>query len=160
MRKAQIQMFETIFVVLIFIVFVGIGLIFYYVESKRNIDQKVGEFQSLGAIETTLIALNAPEFVCTSGEYMRNTCFDLQKVIAFESLRLRGSHYFSDYYFKQFGYSNITVTRIYPSPSLSWTLYSLSPDKSTQTNSFFVPVSLQDGSKIYLGVLKVVVMQG
>ena len=160
MAKAQIQMFESIFVILIFFVFIGVGLIFFFNASKQNIQHKAAQFQTMEAIKVALVALNLPELVCTSGEYIRSTCFDMQKVQGFTGLVGLSPEYQYNYYFNLFGYSKITVSEIYPSEGI-WVVYDRPKSGWTRKQSFMVPIGLEDNLErtVKLGVLRVEVYE-
>ncbi len=162
MKKAQIQMMETVFVLLIFLVFVGFGLIFFFNYSSKNIKQKTHELATLDAIKIALLAQNAPEFVCTSKMYIDTTCFEKEKLVAFQSLLLLPNSYMNTFYFDLFGYSKITVTKIYPKPQPGFSperfeLYKRVKPNWKSNSSFLMPVGLYDSvrDKVELGVLQV-----
>jgi hypothetical protein len=161
MKKAQIHMFESTMVLLFFFVFVGIGMVFYFNATKEKIGKDVIRLQSLDAIKVALVALNAPEFVHTSGDVKDSTSFDLQKLKGFEALMYMDTDYPYTQYFNLFGYSTIWVEEVYPGSGIPIILYNRTRERWTHSEKFSMPVGLRDviEGKTKLGVLTVEVWQ-
>jgi hypothetical protein len=156
MKKAQIHMMESVFVLMFFFIFIGLGLIVFARVSADRFDVKTRQYSSIDAIKVALIAQSAPEFVCTSGTYVRSTCFDMQKLEAFPAMLQVNPLLNTTFYYDQFGYSQITVRSIYPSED-SWVLYRRTKPGPYSSTSFSIPIGIQDSlsRRVHLGVLDV-----
>lgn len=103
MKKAQVQIQETILVIFIFIIILGIGLIIFYKFNESSIqeieknDRMVYFYNMIGTLP------NMPELKCSSlGD--EKECIDVSKLIAFKD---KG----------EFFNSNITIYTVYPEKS-------------------------------------------
>ncbi|MBT3405908.1 hypothetical protein HN419_01950 [Candidatus Woesearchaeota archaeon] len=83
MRKAQVQMAETIGILFIFIVLVALGVSFWFKIQSSSISQKTVELQELQAVEVVQIVSNLPEIQCSRLNEVEDNCFDERKMIAF-----------------------------------------------------------------------------
>ncbi|MDD5086795.1 MAG: hypothetical protein PHV16_03505 [Candidatus Nanoarchaeia archaeon] len=146
-KKAQIKMFETIAVLLIFFVLVGFGLIFYMKFMRTSIED-TGEHQfDLKAIQTAQLVSFLPELQCTSptsANIVIDDCFDVLKVKALANISKEPAYerINNEYYFDSFGYSKIYIENIYPYSPENWIVYERTlPNKKFQSSTK-VPVSL------------------
>ncbi|MBU1204485.1 MAG: hypothetical protein KKA61_00405 [Nanoarchaeota archaeon] len=149
-KKAQIKMFETIAVLLIFFVLIGFGLIFYVRVYSGGIQETGEEYFELKAIQTAQLVSFLPELQCTSPTSMSivdDNCFDLLKVKALsgiisdpENQKLR-----NEYYYDLFGFSKISIEQIYPS-EMKWDVYDKSPANKKSMSSIKIPISLYNAS--------------
>ncbi len=159
MKKAQIQMFESTMVLLFFFVFVGIGLIFYFNAATDDLAVETSKYNTLDAIKIALLASNAPEFIYTAEEWKDPTSFDIQKLKAFEMVRMMGNDYEYEFFYFQYGFSTITVKEVYPLTGVPFqiVLYNRTKENWKSKQTFKMPVGLKDvvASKTKLGVLTV-----
>ena len=105
-KKSQLQMHETIIVLFIFILLVGMGLIAFnkYMSAKtEEMKQRdlLTEFSfSIGTIPSMA------EFQCSKFANPEDGCMDMLKILAFKTLDLESKY--------NLGFKNITLFIIYP----------------------------------------------
>ena len=146
-KKAQIKMFETIAVLLIFFVLIAFGLIFYVRVYSGSIEETGEEYFELKAIQTAQLVSFLPELQCTSPTSMNivdDNCFDLLKVKALSEIIKDDSKLRNEYYYDLFGSSKISIEQIYPS-EMKWDVYDKSSNKKSKS-SIKIPISLYNAS--------------
>lgn len=158
-KKAQIKMFETIAVLLIFFVLIGFGLIFYVRVYSGSIQETGEEYFELKAIQTAQLVSFLPELQCTSPTSMNivdDNCFDLLKVKALSEIIKDNPKLRNEYYYDLFGSSNISIEQIYPS-EMKWDVYDKSPANKKSMSSIKIPISLYNAisRKNNFGVLNI-----
>ncbi len=167
MKHAQIQMFETTMVLLIFFIIVGFGLIFYSNYMHQQVEKNRKHVEDLNAIDVALVAMNLPEIACTVSSVMENDivikpgCVDMRKVEAFSDYLANNPEELGSYYFDRLQYSKIMLNEIYPEKK-AFVVYSYSGLKHNEHNSsFYVPVSMYwpDKDTYSFGVMEVTLMQ-
>ncbi len=140
-RRSQVQLVETIAILLIFFILLLVGIVFYYQYQKSAIKEKGKELASSRALDTALKTLFLPEFICSKGETeAEDNCLDLMKV---RSANSTFSEHLTEYYFTIFSFSNITVHQLYPEEQT----YYLYAKKREQTRNYlptFFVVTLRD----------------
>jgi hypothetical protein len=115
-KKGQIRLTETIAVLFIFFILIGLGIIFFAKFANVAAKEKQQEILGKRAIETTLHTLFMPELLCTKGEAeLEENCVDLLKARQL-AVRLAEEPETKDYFFNLFGYATISVIQQYPSP--------------------------------------------
>lgn len=109
-KTAQIKMFETIAVLIIFFILLAAGFAFYSNFERHSIKTEQMEQESKEAIEIAQRASLIPELICSS-ETVTDNCFDLYKVMSFSEMIPNESNMDERmYYYYLFGLSNITIT--------------------------------------------------
>lgn len=170
-KRAQIKMFETIAVLIIFFILLAAGFGFYSNFERYSIQNEQLREESKNAIELAQRAALVPEFIC-SREVIIDNCFDLYKIQAFSEVLNQSSTSERMYYFYIFGMSNITIT-VYPlrdynrssyelrSEGERFTLYQNIPDQFTSKSVLFYPIIVYEPiySINHFGVLQVEVYQ-
>ena len=157
-KKAQIKMFETIAVLLIFFVLIAFGLIFYVRVYSGSIEETGEEYFELKAIQTAQLVSFLPELQCTSPTSMNivdDNCFDLLKVKALTEIIKDDQKLRNEYYYDIFGSSKISIEQIYPS-EMKWEVYDKASNKKSMS-SIKIPISLYNASskKNNFGVLNI-----
>jgi len=147
-KKAQIKMFETIAVLIIFFVLIGFGLIFYSRVASTSISEAGEEQFELKAIQTAQLVSFLPELQCTSStsaNIVVDDCFDVLKVEALTEVLNNPANQAikNEHYFDGFGYSKIHIEKVYPSVS-EWTVYERKKTDTRSNSSIKFPVSLYD----------------
>ena len=135
-KHAQIQMMETIAVLLIFFVIVVIGFMFFLKISTSSNTQKIVKDQELESIRVSQTISFLPELQCASKNIVQDNCFDKYKLDAFENLSDKENIYYPFFYF-----SEITIDEIYPN-EFKWVLYN-----RTRYSTYFItsiPILLYD----------------
>ncbi|MBI2573288.1 hypothetical protein HYV86_05485 [Candidatus Woesearchaeota archaeon] len=137
-KRGQVNMTETIAVLLIFLILLIFGIVFYARYQEGAIKEKERELDQRQAIEVTTRALFLPELICTKGNAETDTfCFDVPKLKHIEDITKNNMNY----YFQMFGYATITVQELYPGtgnpPTFQqWTIYNkIKIDPNTQEPS-------------------------
>ena len=141
-KKSQIQMFETIAVLLIFFILIGIGAIFYVRIYKSNLDiTKYGYSQSK-SVAIAQRAMFLPELQCSKNKIITDNCIDVLKLEA--AISVINSNEIHYYDLLEFG--EINLTQVYPSSASApkWAVYSRKIEKPTSSFLTFVPISLYD----------------
>ena len=149
-KKGQIQIFETIAVLIVFFILIAIGFIFYGKVVKNDIEEEADQISQLRSISVAQRAMFLPELQCSEDNVVRENCIDLLKLEA-SSLIIDPDN---PYYFDMFGFSELNVSEIYPE-SRQYTIYSR---KITDYKSKFVtnvPISVYDPAtrQYHFGVL-------
>ena len=155
-------MMETIFVLLIVFILLGLALIFYANYSKNQNQKSVKEKLSKQAIEISLKSSLLPELQCSREGEIEPNCVDATKLRALKLLIEPPTGPVYLYYYDIFQNSNITLTFIYPPVSgagSSISLYSSIPPNSSNRNVVTIPITIQDFSigyeQNYFGILSV-----
>ena len=143
MKKAQIQTMETIAVLFIFFILIGLGLIFYGSYQKGKVNTKLVEIQSSKSIRLAQTVLNLPELASTrkgvSGSYVVDELkLDSLKYVIDNNQELRYG-----LYQQKFGNSKIVVKKIYPTTQ-EWIIYDNPLEEIKSQYSFFIPISIYD----------------
>ncbi|MBN1644485.1 hypothetical protein JW851_00395 [Candidatus Woesearchaeota archaeon] len=126
-KKAQIRMFEMLAVLIVFLLLLSIGSIFYFRLQHSSIEREAFRAESLRSLQLFQKALFLPELDCSFVGIQKGNCFDLLKLGYFSSL-LETEQLRIDY-FDVFGFSKIRVKKVYPVESDWFVLYSNVPDK-------------------------------
>lgn len=145
-KKSQIQMAESIAVVIIVIFLLIIGVVFWNSIRRDDIKSASAEYQDLSVIELAKIASELPELRCYSSNVVTKVnCFDWYKIMALNSsmnnqdpsVREKTFNYYN-YYFKN---SKITIKEVYPNET-SIVIYdnNISQSKSLQIS---IPIIIE-----------------
>jgi hypothetical protein len=113
MKKAQIRIFESIAVLVIFIIFVAIGLRFYTTAQMNDLRKVAAEFSELDAVKVTLLLSHMPELACSFEGRPDSSCMDLEKINAMKYL-LNNTPWVFEHYLPIIGLSDVIVTELYP----------------------------------------------
>lgn len=145
-RAGQIQLFETIAVLLVFFVIVGLSLSFYFFISKSSAQREHQRATELSAITTAQKVSTLPELDCIQVGVHVEKCFDELKVRAFQDLISRSNA--QDAYFDTLGYSRLALRKIFPQAGAPIILYDNVPTSgqaaSISTEKTFLPINTFD----------------
>jgi len=161
-KKSQIQMGETIAILIIFTLFVSFGLIFYTRMMEDGNQKQREENLELWAVQVAQKASFLPELQCSEENVRKDNCIDLLKINKaaeiFEDKKI-------DHYYPIFGSANITIIEIFPNDDEHFgtdnylELYTEIPpqEKILKKESTFIPITLADykNKKNYFGILAV-----
>ncbi len=139
MRKGQMQMGESITILLVFFFLMMIAVIFYVKILKSNAIIQKEENVQLESISISEKALALPELSCSRQNIVTESCIDILKLTSASPLML--SH--QEHYFDILGFSNITVTQVYPSYQ-TYPLYSSPLETYNSKETTRTPISLFD----------------
>ena len=113
MKKAQMQMAESIAIMVVVLILLIFALVFYGKVKESSIIQKKSLFQELDVVKLSQIAYSLPEVQCSFASVVDYGCIDLLKFeylseMINNSFHNEGKVYF--YYRELFGTSNISLT--------------------------------------------------
>jgi hypothetical protein len=153
-KKSQIQMLETIMVLVVFFILVIFGFIFYSKVLKSDIKNEKEENAQLGAIKIAQRASSLPELACSDGTVAIDNCIDIGKLEAVLNIMNENEAH----YFDKFSFSKITVNEVYPDEK-EWPIYDKPLEEYSYKGATNIPISLFDsvGGKNSFGVMNVVV---
>ncbi len=123
MKKAQLQMGETIFVVIIILFLIIIGMVFLYGHEEESIFKSEREFYELDSVALGQLITNLPELACSVAGTKQQSCFDKSKVESFSKILYQNSDIAMEYYFEKLGNVNITIEEVYPEEGKRWEIY-------------------------------------
>ena len=153
-KRAQIKMFESIGVLLIFFFIVGFGIQFYGNLQLQDLEEAQRQFNEISSIELASKVLNFPQLSCTQNNVRKPTCVDLHKIQVWDDVTGLRSFLVSE-----FPAANITIRQLYPVP-LDIEVYSQQPDVSEKDLEVIltnIPITIfNSSSKLYnYGLLEV-----
>ncbi len=161
MRKAQIQMAETIAILLVFFVIIGISLAFYGVFQTSSLREVQREQFDKEAIRVALLISHLPEIACSDNNLITQNCLDKVKVQGLNTLAQQRDGNDEAYLFYQtdFRNSKVTIQEVFPNNEIIF-LYDNPPVDYTEIIPTFIPVTIKDPLKSLqaqnsLGVLTV-----
>ena len=139
-KKAQIKMFETIAILIVFFFLVAFGMIFYSQMQKGSIKGEFQEIYELRAMNTVQLANYLPEIQCSSENIVTDNCFDIEKLNSFENVSENNKLFYHNLFYS----SNITVEQIYPPLIKKWNIYSSIPKNWNDMSKTHIPILLYD----------------
>ena len=160
LRKGQLQIQETMLVLIVFAVIFMIAFIFYYRFTTESIKNENIRFNDERFSLLTNNLPNMAEFKCTSNK-QEEECLDALKLIAFKEV-------FSEYR-QEFGASKLTIKVIYPETNEKicekgnlndcgiFNLYEVNTNNVKNVKKVSTPISIfYPNEKLYkIGVLEV-----
>lgn len=120
-KKAQVQLGESIFIVIFIILIIVFGIVFFSGAEKDNFTKQAAKYDDLSTVALAQFASSLSELACSKHEVEELSCYDLSKVKAFAKL-LNDSELTPitrEYYFTQLGNSNVTIDVIYDTSGIS-----------------------------------------
>ena len=148
MQKAQIKMFETIAVLVVFFIIIMFGLMFYTRIQKGSFEAELEEKTIQRAIDMSENIFLLPEIECIH----KKGCIDLLKLDAATEI-INTNRIF---YFSIFGNSRVLIQQIYPEQQ-QWNLYDFpkTEDRGKISTQFPIPVYDPKNDTYSFGVLYV-----
>ena len=113
-KRGQIQLGESIFVVIFIIIIIVLALSFYSRAETDNIVNKAGDFTELSTIEKAQAIANMKELSCSTFGVNELSCMDKDKILAFSSLTQGHWELAGEFYYEKFGFVTIKVKQLYP----------------------------------------------
>jgi hypothetical protein len=145
-RKAQVQMGESIAIIIIITFLIVLSFIFYSKVKEQDISSSESLFKELDLVEMAQIASSIPEVQCSFIEVSDSSCLDVLKVEALSKI-VENSFLGNDktvfYYYRElFGRGKISIKEIRLDGSINeWILYE-TDNASLSLNTINVPISL------------------
>jgi len=154
-RRAQIKMFETVGVLVVFFFLLIIGSVFYFGAQKSALEKEKIKASEQYAFQIVLKSLYLPELDCSFLVTQKENCIDKIKLEKLAEL-IQGEA--KTDYFTEFGYSTITVSEIFPG-STSINLYENIPEEHIEKLVTQSPILLYDAwqDSYAFGVIEVAV---
>jgi hypothetical protein len=142
--KGQIQLGESIAVIVIIVILLVFGIAFWGSVNKDDAKASIQESEDLSFVELAKTAAELPELRCYSLEkVVKVNCFDWYKILALNNtmhakLTKNETFNFYKYYFKT---SKITFQQVYPR-EINVTVYdyNMSMESRSRTMPIYVPV--------------------
>lgn len=157
-RKAQIRMFETMGVLVIFFFLLVAAASFYFQIQKSSLQRELAKQSELRAMQVVQRAMYMSELDCSFASVQKDNCFDKQKLAVLSShLGINPQEdYLVDYY-GMFGLSSIAITQLYPAIESKMLLYKNIPEKYSSKISAQSPVLLYDAlsNRYDFGIIEV-----
>ena len=140
-NKAQIQMGESIAVLMIFLILLGLGGIFMVNVLSGSVEKNREENMQLKAIDISQKVSFMPELQCSEENIVIEPCIDLLKLNA---TRIVVNQSLNDYY-PLFDYSTIEIKQIFPTAD-SWVLYNRTHPTKRNQKQIQLPTSLYNAT--------------
>jgi len=137
MKKAQIQIGETIAVLFVFFVLIIAGFMFYVKVIKGNLEVEQEEQSQLKSVGIAQRVMFMPEVQCSDDNIITDNCIDILKLSIAQSVMKENELY----YYDLLEFSNISIVQIYPDES-KWNIYSRRTGDVKSEFVTNVPVSL------------------
>ncbi len=113
MKKAQIKMFETVGVLVVFFFLLAAGAAFYFGAQKSSLQKEIALSNEKFAFQTSQKIFHLPELDCSFLTTRKENCIDKIKAKDFANM-LRNEDVLVDY-FGDFGFSSVKVRQAWPS---------------------------------------------
>jgi len=122
--KAQIKMFESIAILIVFFILILFGFMFYTALQKSEIQRGADESATLKAIDTAQVISFSAELQCSQKNDQDEDCIDLLKLDSAKNIIDNNR----EDYFPMFGFTDIYVEEIYPNNN-SYSFYDFPKEK-------------------------------
>ena len=140
-RKAQIKMFETIAVLVIFFFLIVFGVSFYFVMQRSSYNRQVERNAQLVSVQLAQKISDIPELDCALAGIQIDNCVDKIKLEMFNEKLKEGLSRVN--YFRVLGYSKIAINEVYPTDKVH-ELYENEPQDYIGAYKNWLPVLLYD----------------
>ncbi|MEM4242835.1 MAG: hypothetical protein QXM31_02950 [Candidatus Woesearchaeota archaeon] len=157
MKKAQIKMFETIGVLVVFFMILVVGAVIYFNIQKSALEKEVFRQAQLASLKSAQRAAFLPELDCSFYRVTKENCIDRLKLSALKDLIDNDEHTRLVYFKSAFGYMNLTVRGVYPEDEKGVNIYEYQPEEYTSALKNQLPVLLYDpvSGRYSFGVMEV-----
>ena len=139
MKRAQIQIGETIAVLFVFFILIIMGFMFYVRVIKGNIDIEKEELSQLRSVGISQRIMFLPEIQCSEDNIIIDNCIDTLKLEYAQSIMRENEIY----YYDLLEFSDVNVAQVYPDEA-KWNIYSRKTEDFSSKFVTNVPVSLYD----------------
>ncbi|MBN2112246.1 hypothetical protein JW707_04055, partial [Candidatus Woesearchaeota archaeon] len=152
--KAQIKMFETIAVLVVFFFLLVFGVSFYFVLQRSSYNRQVDRNAQLVSVQLSQKISDIPELDCALVGIQIENCIDMIKLDKFNEVLQTDDGQLA--YFDVLGYSKIYARTIYPEFK-KYDLYDKEPEKFMAAYRNQIPLLLFDSinNKFSFAVLEV-----
>ncbi|MGM5480993.1 MAG: hypothetical protein ACQESE_01135 [Nanobdellota archaeon] len=154
--KAQIQVSESIFIVIFILIIIIFGIVFYSGAQEEETREKRARFAELESIQVAQIASSIPEIQCSLTNVQKPSCFEIEKMDSFINITENKRSLTREYFFSKLGNTRLVVREVYPEEN-EWVLYNntLADDVTQSGLPVLIPVSLYKATsgEYHYGVL-------
>ena len=145
MKKAQVQIGETIAVLFVFFILIIIGFIFYVKVIKGNIETETEELSQLRSVGIAQRVMFLPELQCSEDNIIIDNCVDKLKLDSAQNIMKENEIH----YFDLLEFSEVSITQIYPDATNypnrgKWPIYSRKVVDYKNKFVTNVPISIYD----------------
>jgi hypothetical protein len=133
--KGQVKLFESIAVLLVFFILIGIGIKFYGGVQLQALEDAKQQFLTLDAIKVSNMLTTLPELSCTLQNVRQGTCIDYLKIQAWSNK----SVYWN--FIDELGSARVTVHQVYPFAS-EWVVYDISRGDEKDSTVTYMPLTI------------------
>ncbi|MFA5797758.1 MAG: hypothetical protein WC916_07050 [Candidatus Woesearchaeota archaeon] len=146
-KKGQLQMGETIAIVIIVVLIIIFSIVFWGKVKKGDIQQVGSEQAELSVVEVSKLLNEMPELNCYQSGVQEVECVDLYKILALNATMNNDTtkNMTFDYYRNYFRTSRITFKQIYPT-NISFVIYDNNISNSS-SRQLYMPVLIKDSVK-------------
>ena len=149
--KAQMQMAETIAILLVFFIILGLSLMFYGGFQAGSLREAGREQFERESIRVALLVSHLPEVTCSDNNIITENCIDRVKLEAL-SVRAdpkRGSEEVFLFYQKDFRSSMVKIEQVFPpiAGQMPFLLYNQTLENFTEMIPTFIPLTIRDPLK-------------
>ncbi|MBU1705020.1 MAG: hypothetical protein KJ922_06675 [Nanoarchaeota archaeon] len=137
-KKAQIEMTESIAVLVVFFILIVMGFVFYFKVVQSTSTTKQTEGLELKSIQISQKVAFLPEIECSDDNVRREDCVDLLKLD--KASQLMRQNYL--YYYDTFQFANVSIHEIFPNDRV-WVLYENVPTDWQDKLSTIIPTALR-----------------
>lgn len=156
-NRGQVQLGESTAVVIIVIILLVLGIVFWNRVSSSNIQEIQSQYQELSVIEIANMVSEMSELKCYEASVNKVKCLDWYKILAMSNMTNNktdpATFLYYNYYFKN---SKITIVQIYPD-SRNVTLYDAKLSNHTRSLLIPLPINIRDyvNKTTYYGLIMV-----
>ncbi|MCX8147062.1 MAG: hypothetical protein N3D84_01195 [Candidatus Woesearchaeota archaeon] len=148
-KKSQIQMMETVMVLFVFFVIVGLAFIFYSRIQTGKINEMNRQKAENEAVAIAQNVIYMPELQCSESDVQTDLCYDIYKLEAFSSMVKPNKADIFLFYRKDLGESVVNVEKIFPQSGKKWEVYNNTPLEMEKRGYITteIPILLKDPTK-------------
>lgn len=141
--KGAIQLFETLGVLIVFMILLGFAMIFYNIVQQSSLNDAMAKQAERKSLEISEKALLLPELDCSITGTTEFNCIDTLKLESFSTIINKNTAARAEY-FTVFESSSIRITQLWPVSALNTTIYDTKPAQWRSANVFTSPILLYD----------------
>ena len=123
MNKAQVKMFESVAVLIVFFFLLVFGMSFFFVLQRASQERELDRIAQLKSIQIAQKTMFLAELDCVFIGVQIENCFDELKIKNFVNLINSSQQAIVDY-FNVFEFSTINIVKVFPGDNETITLYS------------------------------------
>ena len=146
-KKGQMKMMETIGVLLVFFILVGVVLMFFAGTQRASANDARSTLAGSKSVETAQAADYLLEMQCTEENIPVDNCIEIEKAQLLGNMTANDAQLNYEHYYSVFGYATISISQIYPYSAGNIIVYNNTLAKSHGNSSFTFPVLLYSSKK-------------